>query len=430
MHRIDGAGHVDHLFVAEDPATLRPPTEITPEIMNAFQEELATFIEWAGVVLAKGDNTQLKQALVAKFAGLDVAATKAGVQGQTYTAFTTGGGAGAFTLTPNPAIGAYAAGQRFRVKFHAAGNGADTVAVSGLAAKNIKQYDSAGAKVAAVIAANQLVDVEYDGVDMVLLDPLPPTISIGLPRRYLSGLQTAINAGSPTTKIDIGAGKCRSDDDSVDIVIAATLTKQLNAAWAAGNNGGLGAGAVAANTGYHVFAIYNPTTTVSDVLFSTSYAAPAMPGGFTKKRWIGWIRTDGSSLIKPYFQRGDIFMWKTPGLDVNGSALSAGAGANYALPVPSGLVVQAMVNVQCSGPDAGCYVHSPETDAMYPATTPTTTPPLSMLSWTSSNPEMSAGSLIIPTDTSASIRVDSTSIFTETIYIGTLGWISARGRND
>lgn len=71
MHRIDGAGHVDHMFVAEDPDTLRPPTEITPEIMNAFQEELALFIEWAGLVLTKGDNTQLKQALLAKFALLD-----------------------------------------------------------------------------------------------------------------------------------------------------------------------------------------------------------------------------------------------------------------------------------------------------------------------------------------------------------------------
>lgn len=178
MHRIDGAGHVDHLFVAEDPATLRPPTEITPEIMNAFQEELATFIEWAGIVLAKGDNTQLKQALLAKFVGLDVAATKAGVQGQTYTAFTTAGATGAFTLAPAPAIAAYAAGQRFRIKFHAVGSGADTINVSGLGAKNLKQYDSTGAKVAAVIAANQLADVEYDGVDMVIIDPLPPVSGI------------------------------------------------------------------------------------------------------------------------------------------------------------------------------------------------------------------------------------------------------------
>ena len=178
MHRIDGAGHVDHLFVPEDPETLRPPTEITPEIMNAFQEELAMFIEWAlgAGSLNKSDNTQLKQGLLAKFAGIDSAATKAGVQGQTYTAFTTAGVAGAFTLTPVPAIAAYAAGQRFRVKFHAAGTGADVLNIGALGNKSLKQYDNTGAKVAAVVAANQLVDVEYDGVDMMLLDPLPSQV--------------------------------------------------------------------------------------------------------------------------------------------------------------------------------------------------------------------------------------------------------------
>lgn len=71
MHRIDGAGHVDNLWVPEDPDTQRPPTEITPEFMNAIQEELATFIVWAGLELAKADNTQLKQALLAKFALLE-----------------------------------------------------------------------------------------------------------------------------------------------------------------------------------------------------------------------------------------------------------------------------------------------------------------------------------------------------------------------
>lgn len=71
MHRIDGAGHVNNRFVAEDQATLRPPTEITPEIMNAFQEELASFIEWAGIMLSKGDNTQLRKSLLAKFALLE-----------------------------------------------------------------------------------------------------------------------------------------------------------------------------------------------------------------------------------------------------------------------------------------------------------------------------------------------------------------------
>lgn len=92
---------------------------------------------------------------------------------QVQTAFTTAGSAPAFTLTPVPALGGYAPNQRFRVKFNAAAATSGTLNVSGLGAKNLKQYDSTGAKIAAVIAAGQLADVEYDGTDMVVLDPLP-----------------------------------------------------------------------------------------------------------------------------------------------------------------------------------------------------------------------------------------------------------------
>lgn len=67
MHRIDGDGAVEGAWVAEDVVLGRQPTLITPDIMNALQEELATLIEWAGLELNKGDNTQLLQALMAKF---------------------------------------------------------------------------------------------------------------------------------------------------------------------------------------------------------------------------------------------------------------------------------------------------------------------------------------------------------------------------
>ncbi|KAA6176192.1 hypothetical protein [Pseudomonas veronii] len=97
----------------------------------------------------------------------------AAIQNQALTAFTTGGSAGALTLAPVPAITTYAAPQRFRVKFGLASTGADTLNVSGIGAKSLKQYDYSGAKVAAVYAVGQLSDIEYDGVDFVLLDPLP-----------------------------------------------------------------------------------------------------------------------------------------------------------------------------------------------------------------------------------------------------------------
>jgi hypothetical protein len=97
--------------------------------------------------------------------------------GQAYTAFTTGGTSGAFTLTPVPAITAYSGPMRYHVKFHAAGNGSDTINISGQGTKNLKQYDSGGNKVAPVITAGFSTDIFFDGTDVVILDPLPPTQS-------------------------------------------------------------------------------------------------------------------------------------------------------------------------------------------------------------------------------------------------------------
>lgn len=116
--------------------------------------------------------------------------TAAAAQSQAATAFTSAGAAPSFTLAPVPALTTYAANQRFRVKFHAAGTGVATLNISALGAKSIKQYDAGGAKVAAVIVAGQLADVEYDGTDFVILDPLPPAAQVTLAVRQtvLSGV--------------------------------------------------------------------------------------------------------------------------------------------------------------------------------------------------------------------------------------------------
>lgn len=93
---------------------------------------------------------------------------------QTHTAVTTSGNAPAFSVTT--ALGntvPLAAGQRFRVKFHAAGMaGSNTLTRDGLNSGGIKQYDASGSKVSPVIAAGMLSDIEFDGEDYVLLNPL------------------------------------------------------------------------------------------------------------------------------------------------------------------------------------------------------------------------------------------------------------------
>ena len=55
---------------------------------------------------------------------------------------------------------------------------------------------------------------------------------------------------------------------------------------------GLDTGALAINTWYSVWVIWNGTTTAG--LLSLSATAPTMPSGYTHKARIGWIRTDAS----------------------------------------------------------------------------------------------------------------------------------------
>lgn len=93
------------------------------------------------------------------------------------TTWSTSGVAPALSIAPATPVSSYVAGQRWRVRFHAGGTGNDTLSVSGLAGKSQKQYDAHGAKIAAVIVAGLVTDVEYDGVDVVVLDPLPVAAS-------------------------------------------------------------------------------------------------------------------------------------------------------------------------------------------------------------------------------------------------------------
>lgn len=120
---------------------------------------------------------RLRERNAANTAWLDKGALDVGLPTQLVTqdmtAFTSAGTAPAFTLTPVPAISAYAAPQRFHVKFHAPGSGSNTLNVSGVGAKSLKQYDSSGVKIPAVITLGLATDVVYDGTDMVILDPLP-----------------------------------------------------------------------------------------------------------------------------------------------------------------------------------------------------------------------------------------------------------------
>jgi hypothetical protein len=97
------------------------------------------------------------------------------IQNQVATAFTTGGTATAFTLTPTPALTALATGQEFDVTFHAASGTTPTLAISGLTAKNLKYRDATGTKQAVTstqVSSGWRSRVVYDGVDYIVREIL------------------------------------------------------------------------------------------------------------------------------------------------------------------------------------------------------------------------------------------------------------------
>jgi len=223
------------------------------------------------------------------------------VQDGTYgTLGTLGGSANTYTASPTPSITAYATGSEFNLKVNADNTGATTLNISTIGVKAIKKYDGAGTKVALEagdLQQDQYYKVVYDGTDFVLIGKNPSTTST-VGQSLLPNPITISNGTDAAHDIDFTAGNFQFDDGSGQSV-ATALTKQIDASWVAGNNaGGLDTGAVAIDEIYYMFAIYNPTTLTSDFLFSLSATSPTLPSGYTKKKKIASLTTDGSGNIR------------------------------------------------------------------------------------------------------------------------------------
>src|SRR3712207_6309861 len=74
MHRIDGDGHSSNTFVGGVP-NVTPATQVTPDWLNAVQEELAGIVTASGTALNKASNAQVLAALQALFVRTSVAQT-------------------------------------------------------------------------------------------------------------------------------------------------------------------------------------------------------------------------------------------------------------------------------------------------------------------------------------------------------------------
>lgn len=155
------------------------------------------------------------------------------------------------------------------------------------------------------VAKTDKVLVQQSSVDkQVLVSEWP------VPFNYIAGLITSNDVSDLDHDIAIAPGVARSGDDSTNMTLAAILTKQIDAAWAVGDDaGGLDTGSVAVNTLYAVWLIKRPDTGVVDALFSTSFTSPTLPANYSNLRLIGAVWTDSSSNIYAYIQSGDYFRY-------------------------------------------------------------------------------------------------------------------------
>ncbi len=129
-----------------------------------------------------------------------------------------------------------------------------------------------------------------------------------LPRRQLrstvgsSFRSLAASATGSSSSVSVSADEVVVRNASGDPALLTSVSLSIDSA-ASGVNG-LDTGAVASNTWYAIWVIWNGTTVAG--LLSLSGTAPTMPSGYTHKTRVGWIRTDGTANKYPlaFVQRG------------------------------------------------------------------------------------------------------------------------------
>ncbi len=232
-----------------------------------------------GVTPVKGTQDQLLQSLYKL------------LQVQKATAFSAAGTATVLTLTPSPAISAYATNQRWTVKFPVNSGLNPTLNVSAKGAKSLKQYDSTGAKVAAAFVADQVGDIFYDGTDLVLLDPLPTTASGGVQGLFKNLVlsTTGLSAVVTVTADELSVGNSSGGYQTLRPV---SVTPSFAAAGVNGIDVG-SANSQTVSTWYSVWVISNGASVAG--LLSLSATAPTLPAGFTHKARVGWVFTDATA---------------------------------------------------------------------------------------------------------------------------------------
>ncbi|RUM06823.1 hypothetical protein [Rhizobium chutanense] len=171
------------------------------------------------------------------------------------------------------------------------------------------------------------------------------------------------NGSTPLTHLDIAAFRVKALSKFTST--AATLTKNINGTWVAGNGGGLDTGTKAANATYFVYALRKQSDGTGEVVLSTSATVGgvnlSLLSGYDVLAPIGVALTDGSSNIREFTMNAqDEYIWTTPVLDL-GNVATGTTSTLAAITVPNGVKVKANLRFMynSSATTASCLVYDP-----------------------------------------------------------------------
>ena len=219
----------------------------------------------------------------------------------------TSAGANAYILSPvspfkspvsSTAGEGYFTGMRITFKTANANTGASTVNVNSLGTKSLKKSDGSTDVATGDIPAGQYVTFIYNGTHFVKQNQTPATST----SQGIVYLPNPISFTNDTTDANndmvFTQGVINYDDGSGQSVSSLNLIKRLDENFAQGTDaGGLDTSTKANSTWYNIFAITKNDTGVVDFLYSTSRTSPTIPSGWTRRAWLGAIRTNASGNI-------------------------------------------------------------------------------------------------------------------------------------
>jgi len=149
----------------------------------------------------------------------------------------------------------------------------------------------------------------------------------------IQGVSISNDSSSPNSKLNISWNSCPMYDSSGSLYAAGSMGFTLNSAV----NGvdGLDAGSLAPSTRYYYWAIANATSQVAATLLSLSLNNPTMPSGYSHKRLLGMVDTDGSGNFVRFNQIDHEWLYDNVQLLSSGSTLQNWVDQDCSSLVPS-----------------------------------------------------------------------------------------------